>query len=149
MRSRGLKFLVLLRPGLCAVTFIVVSVKAVTMIGDMKANVNKELTFDNLELRVGRVITIQLEESAPKKAYRIEVDFGKFGKRVSVGRFTLHSPEEIRGKLVIGVLNFGDRQIGSVTSQCLILGAQFPKGDSGEATFLTPVADAKIGGKIF
>lgn len=116
---------------------------------ETKSLAQKDQTFDALEIRVGRVISVDIEESAPKKAYRIEVDFGKFGRKISVGRFTQHAPEELKGKLVVGVLNFGDRQIGDVTSQCLILGAQFPKADSGEATFLTPAADAKIGGKIF
>jgi len=38
------------------------------------------------------------ESTAPKKAYKITIDFGKFGKRVSIGRFTQHAIEEIKGK---------------------------------------------------
>ena len=79
----------------------------------------------------------------------MEVDFGKFGRKTSVGRFTHHSPEALIGKLVVGVLNFPTRAIGNVTSEVLILGTQYPKADSGEATLLTPIADSKIGGKIF
>ncbi len=40
-------------------------------------------------------------------------------------------------------------QIGETTSEVLILGVQFPKAESGEATFITPFAEAKIGGKLF
>lgn len=61
----------------------------------------------------------------------------------------MHTPEEIKNQLVIGVLNFQPRQIGAVVSEVLILGVQYPKADSGEATFITPVANAKIGGKLF
>ncbi len=66
-----------------------------------------------------------------------------------MGRFTQHPPEELKDKLVLGVLNFEPRQIGDTTSDVLILGVQYPKADSGEATFITPAAQAKIGGKVF
>lgn len=114
-----------------------------------KEIVLKEETFDKLEIRLGRVISVEEVPSAPKKAYKLKIDFGKFGSKTSVGRFTLHSPEEIIGKLVVGVLNFPPRQIGDVLSEVLTLGVQYPKADSGEATFITPCAEAKIGGKLF
>ena len=79
----------------------------------------------------------------------MKVDFGKFGIRTSVGRFTQHTPEEIKDRLVLGVLNFSPRKIGDVTSDVLILGVQYPKADSGEATFITAAVQAKIGGKLF
>lgn len=114
-----------------------------------KPIVSKEETFDQLEIRLGRVISIEDEPDAPKKAYRIKVDFGKFGIKTSVGRFTQHAPEELQGRLVLGVLNFAPRQIGKTTSEALILGVQYPKADSGEATFITPATEAKIGSKLF
>lgn len=114
-----------------------------------KEIVSKEETFDKLEIRVGRVISVEEEPTAPKKAYKMKIDFGKFGIRTSVGRFTEHTSEEIKDKLVLGVLNFSPRKIGDIVSDVLILGVQYPKADSGEATFITPAAQAKIGGKLF
>lgn len=114
-----------------------------------KDMVSKEDTFDKLEIRLGRVISVEEEPTAPKKAYKMKIDFGKFGIKTSVGRFTQHQPEEIKGKLVLGVLNFSPRQIGDTLSDVLMLGVQYPKADSGEATFITPFAEAKIGGKLF
>ncbi len=114
-----------------------------------KAIVSKEETFDKLEIRVGRVLSVEEEPNAPKKAYKMKIDFGKFGIKTSVGRFTQHPPEEIKGKLVLGVLNFPPREIGGTTSEVLTLGVQYPKADSGEATFITAAAEAKIGGKLF
>lgn len=114
-----------------------------------KEIVSKEETFDKLEIRLGRVISVEDEPTAPKKAYKMKVDFGKFGIRTSIGRFTQHTPEEIKDKLVLGVLNFSPRKIGDVVSDVLILGVQYPKADSGEATFISPVAQAKIGSKLF
>ena len=114
-----------------------------------KEIVSKEETFDKLEIRLGRVISVEEEPSAPKKAYKMKIDFGKFGIKTSVGRFTQHSPEEIKGKLILGILNFPPRQIGNVLSEVLALGVQYPKAESGEATFITPYVEAKIGGKLF
>lgn len=119
------------------------------MAKEIKPTALKEETFDRLDIRAGRVIDVELEPNSPKKAYRLKVDFGKFGIKTSVGRFTQHSIDEIKGKLVLGVLNFESRQVGDTTSEVLILGVQYPKADSGEATFITPTADAKIGGKLF
>lgn len=116
---------------------------------DQKPIVTKEETFDKLEIRLGRIISVEIEPTAPKKAYVMKIDFGKFGIKTSVGRFTQHSPEEIKDRLVFGVLNFSPRLIGNVVSDVLVLGVQYPKADSGEATFITPLAAAKIGGKVF
>lgn len=116
---------------------------------DEKGIVSKEETFDKLEIRLGRVIRVEEEPTAPKKAYKMRVDFGKFGIKTSIGRFTQHAPEEILDKLVLGIVNFEPRQIGDTISEVLILGVQYPKADSGEATFITPAANAKIGGKLF
>lgn len=119
------------------------------MAREIKEIVSKEDTFDKLEIRLGRVISIEEETSSPKKAYKMKIDFGKFGVKTSVGRFTSHQPEELKNTLVLGILNFEPRQVGEVTSEVLTLGVQFPKTESGEATFITPSANAKIGGKLF
>lgn len=111
--------------------------------------VSKEETFDQLNIRLGRVMSVEDAPGAPKKAYKLKIDFGKFGVKTSVGRFTQHNPEELMGQLVLGVLNFAPRQVGDTLSEVLVLGVQYPKADSGEATFLKPAAEAKIGGKVF
>jgi tRNA-binding protein len=46
-------------------------------------------------------------------------------------------------------LNFESRQMGPVVSEVLVLGVQYPRADSGEATFVSPAVDAKIGSKLF
>lgn len=119
------------------------------MTDNIKPVVSKEATFDQLDIRLGQIVDVQPEPSAPKPAYRLTVDFGKFGRRVSVGRFTGHAIEDIKGRKVLGVLNFAPRQVGEVLSEVLILGVQFPKADSGEATPMVPLAEARIGGKLF
>ena len=119
------------------------------MAKNTKAIVSFEDSFEKLDIRVGRVLEVELETRTHKPTYRMIVDFGKFGKRVSYGRFTRHPIEEVQGRLVLGVLNFEPRQMGPVTSEVLILGVQFPKAESGEATFVSPAVEAKIGSKLF
>ena len=119
------------------------------MAKDAKPIVAYEDSFDKLDIRVGRIINASLENRTLKPTYKMTVDFGKFGKRISYGRFTRHPVEDLKDKLVLGVLNFEPRQMGPVVSEVLILGAQYPKADSGEATFVTPAVNAKIGSKLF
>ncbi len=116
---------------------------------ETKPIVSKESTLDLLDIRLGRVLQVELEPGSPKKAYKLTIDFGRFGVKTSVGRFTQHSVDDLKGKLVLGVLNFGPRKVGETVSEVLVLGVQYPKADSGEATFVTPAVEAKIGGKLF
>lgn len=86
-----------------------------------KEMVSKEETFDKLDIRLGRVMSVEEAPGAPKKAYKLKIDFGKFGVRTSVGRFTHHLPAELMGQLVLGVLNFAPRQVGETLSEVLVL----------------------------
>ena len=106
-------------------------------------------SFDKLDIRVGRVIEVELETSTDKPTYKMTVDFGKFGKRVSYGRFTNHPISEVKDRLVLGVLNFEPKQMGAVISEVLIVGVQYPKAESGEAAFVSPAVNSKIGSKLF
>ena len=90
-----------------------------------------EESFGKLDIRVGRVVDVSLESGTNKPTYKMTIDFGKFGKRVSCGRFTMHPLQEVKGRLVLGVLNFEPRQMGPMTSEVLTLGVQFPKAQSG------------------
>jgi tRNA-binding protein len=116
---------------------------------DEKPQVSKEETFDKLEIRLGRIISVELLTGASKPSYVLKVDFGKFGVRTSVARFTAHTGDELLGRQIFGVLNFGPREVGGVTSEFLSLGVQYPKADSGDATIVTPLVEAKLGSKLF
>ncbi len=116
---------------------------------ETKQIVSYEESFARLDIRVGRVINAALETATDKPTYRMEIDFGKFGKRISYGRFTMHPLEEVKGRLILGVLNFEPKQMGSFISEVLVLGVQYPKAESGEATFVAPAVNAKIGSKLF
>jgi tRNA-binding protein len=44
---------------------------------EIKPAVRKEEVFDKLEIRVGRVIEVEAEPSAPKPSYKMLIDFEK------------------------------------------------------------------------
>ena len=106
-------------------------------------------TFGKVDIRVGRIIKAEIETSSAKKTYKMTIDFGRFGQKISYGRFTMHPIEEVKDRLVLGVLNIGDKPMGPVVSEVLVLGVQYPKAESGEATFVSPAAGAKLGSKLY
>lgn len=115
----------------------------------IKPIVSIEETLDKLEIRVGRIISIEIAPDAPKPSYKIKADFGKFCVKTSVGRFTRHSIEELKDRRILGILNFEPRKVGETVSEFFWCGVQYPKAESGEAAIITPLAEAKIGGKLF
>lgn len=119
------------------------------MARESKALVDFADSFELLDIRVGRILDAEFTITTDKPTYRMEIDFGKFGKRISYGRFTQHSIDEVIGRLVLGVLNFTPRIMGPVVSEVLVIGVQYPEAESGEATFVSPAVNAKIGSKLF
>lgn len=101
--------------------------------------------FAKVEMRVGTIIQAEKFKEAKKPAYIIHIDFGKYGIRKSSAQITkLYSPEEIIGKQVIAVLNFPPKQIATIQSECLLLGAV--NGD--EVTLLTTDQSTENGLRI-
>jgi tRNA-binding protein len=119
------------------------------MVAELKSTVSMSETFDLLDIRIGRVLTVERAENASKPSYKLTADFGRFGVRTSVARLTRHSAEDLIGRQIVGVLNFEPREVAGITSQFLCLGVQIPKADSGDATIVTPFLEVKLGSKLF
>lgn len=103
--------------------------------------------FAKIDMRVGRVVTAEVFKEARKPAYILQVDFGEeIGmKKSSVQITELYSPEDLIGRLVVGVVNFPKKQIGPVMSECLITGFH---NDSGVVTLCVPDMDVPLGAKL-
>lgn len=86
--------------------------------------------FDKVDLRVGRVLSAEPFAQARTPAYVLQVDFGPdIGVRKSSAQVTaLYAPGELVGRLVVGVVNFPDKQIGPLMSQCLVTGFHDAEG---------------------
>ena len=82
-------------------------------------------TYDKVDIRVGKVISVKKNEKARKPSLVVEVDFGKeIGIKQSSAQIThYYNEENLVGKQVIGVCNFPEKNIAGVVSQVLILGS--------------------------
>jgi len=90
----------------------------------MKEQITYDI-FDKVDIRVGTVVSVKKNEKARKPSLVIEVDFGKeIGIKQSSAQIThFYNEENLKGKQVIGVCNFAEKNIAGVISQALILGA--------------------------
>jgi len=103
--------------------------------------------FEKVELRVGKVISAEVFKEARVPAYLLQVDFGdEIGIKKSSAQITeLYIPEELIGRLVIGVVNFPKKQIGPIQSECLITGFH---NENGAVTLCVPDSEVPLGAKL-
>ena len=81
--------------------------------------------FDKVDIRVGTVVSVKINKKARKPSLVIEVDFGKeIGIKQSSAQIThYYNEENLKGKQVIGICNFPEKNIAGIVSQVLILGS--------------------------
>ena len=103
--------------------------------------------FENVELRVGTIISVDDFPQARKPAYIIQVDFGQdIGIKKSSAQITdIYRKKDLIGKQIIGVLNFPPKQIGPIRSEFLITGF---RGEDGAVVLAVPERKAPDGAKL-
>ena len=112
----------------------------------MKEQITYDI-FDKIDIRIGTVISVKKNEKARKPSLVIEVDFGNdIGVKESSAQIThFYSEENLKGKQVIGICNFPEKNIAGVKSQFLVLGAI---EEDGKVVLLNPSQPTKNGLKI-
>ncbi|THJ70495.1 tRNA-binding protein [Candidatus Frankia alpina] len=107
--------------------------------------------FQNVDLRVGRVLSAPLAEGTRHPCRVISLDLGHLGERRSVGQYALLAEEELVGQNVIACVNLGARDMGPYTSEALVLGVPHPEGpaDQAQATPLFTTKDARPGDAVY
>jgi len=100
--------------------------------------------FDKVDIRVGTVISVRKNEKARKPSLVIEVDFGKeIGIKKSSAQIThYYNEENLKGKQVVGVCNFPEKNIAGIVSQVLILGSI---DEEGKVVLLHPSQKSENG----
>ena len=100
--------------------------------------------FDKVDIRVGTVVSVKKNEKARKPSLVIEVDFGKeVGVKQSSAQIThYYNEKSLKGKQVIGICNFPEKNIAGVISQVLILGSI---DKEGKVILVHPSQDSENG----
>jgi tRNA-binding protein len=102
--------------------------------------------FQKVEMRIGTIINAEIFAEARNPAYKIIIDFGKFGTRKTSAQIAnLYQPDELIGKQVVAVVNFPPKQIANIMSECLILGGL---GDGKDVILIQPERKVENGTKI-
>ena len=112
----------------------------------MKEQISYDI-FDKVDIRIGTVISVKKNEKARKASLVIEVDFGnEIGVKESSAQIThFYSEKNLKGKQVIGICNFPEKNIADIKSQFLVLGAI---EEDGKVVLLHPSQTTKNGLKI-
>ena len=112
----------------------------------MKEQITYDI-FDKVDIRIGTVLSVKKNTKAKKPSLIIEVDFGnEIGIKQSSAQITnYYNEESLKGKQVIGICNFPEKNIAGVKSQFLVLGAI---EDDGKVVLVQPSQPTKNGLRI-
>jgi len=104
--------------------------------------------FQKLDVRVGKIERVEDFPDARKPSYKLTINFGdEVGvKHSSAQLVDLYKKEELKGKLILGVLNLEPRQIGPFVSEILTLGV--PDEDH-KCILIVPDKKTFLGSKLY
>ena len=101
--------------------------------------------LNELDIRIGTIISVNKFPEARNPSYKLKVNFGKYGILKSSAQITkLYKLENLINKQVVAVVNLGSRKIANFESECLILGAV----DKEKVFLLKPEGKALKGEKV-
>ena len=107
-----------------------------------------QIDFDQflaVDMRVGRIVTVEDFPEARKPAWKLQIDVGdELGVKRSSAQITNYAREDLEGRLVLAVVNFPPRQIGPVRSEVLTLGTY----RDDVVLLVDPGADAQPGDRL-
>ena len=104
--------------------------------------------FAKIEIRLGTIISAELNNKLRKPSYVLKIDFGdKIGiKKSSAQLKSNYSCSDLINKQIAAVVNFSPKQIGNIMSEVLVLG--FPDEDN-EPILIKPESKVQNGRKLY
>jgi tRNA-binding protein len=103
--------------------------------------------FQLLDLRVGRIVRVELNAAARKPAWKLWIDLGPLGEKTSSAQLVdLYTAEQLTGRPIVAAVNLGVRRIAGFASEVLVLG--LPDA-AGRVVLLEPEREVPLGGRVF
>jgi tRNA-binding protein len=104
--------------------------------------------FAKIEIRLGTIISAELNNKLRKPSYVLKIDFGdKIGVKKSSAQLTRnYKVDQLLHKQIAAVINFPKKQIGDLISDVLVLG--FPD-DNNEPILFSPDKKLVDGGQLY
>jgi tRNA-binding protein len=104
--------------------------------------------FEKVDIRVGKIVSIEEYPAARKPSYKLTIDFGNsLGEKKSIAQLVKnYSREQLDGKYVMAVVNFPPRQIGPSKSDVLTVGVP---DENGDCILISPDEVVPLGGKLY
>ncbi|HKT22658.1 MAG TPA: tRNA-binding protein [Nitrososphaerales archaeon] len=101
--------------------------------------------FAKVEMKVGRIVSVEDIPAARKPMYKLRVEFGEGVSRQCVaGIKDRYAKEELMDKIVVAVVNLEPKSVAGVASECMLLAAF----NENELSLLTPERSVSVGTKV-
>jgi export-related chaperone CsaA len=101
--------------------------------------------FGKIEMRVGRIVSVEDIPRARNPMYKLMVDFGNGTMKQCVGGIKqFYTKEQLAGKLVVAVMNLKPKSVAGVVSECMMLAAF----DEVSLSLLAPDKEMPLGVKV-
>jgi tRNA-binding protein len=84
--------------------------------------------FFGVDVRSAVITEVQDFPEARRPAYKLRLDLGPLGERVSSAQISDYAKEELLGSTVVCVVNFPPKRVAGFKSEVLVLGVYDPDG---------------------
>jgi tRNA-binding protein len=81
-----------------------------------------------VDVRSAVITEVRDFPEARQPAYRLRLDLGPLGERVSSAQISSYSKDELLGSTVVCVVNFPPKRVAGFRSEVLVLGVYDPDG---------------------
>ena len=102
--------------------------------------------FQSLDVRVGTVVSAEVNRGARKRAFVLRIDLGELGVKTSSAQISdLYETDDLVGLQVTVIANFAPRRVAGVSSEVLVLAVD---NGRGEHVLLIPERPVPDGGRV-
>jgi len=106
------------------------------------------ISIDDLgkvEMKVGRVVSVDDIPAARNPMYKLMVDFGEgTTKQCVAGIKSFYTKDALLGRLIVAVVNLQPKSVAGVLSECMLLAAF----DDKQISLLAPDRELPLGTKV-